>query len=59
VEATAIGNVLVQAVALGHLSGLAEARSLVRHSFPVRAYEPGDTAAWDEAYGRYLTLRGE
>jgi rhamnulokinase len=59
VEATAIGNVLVQAMALGHLSGLTEARSLVRRSFPLRTYEPGNGADWDEAYAYYLKLRGE
>ena len=59
VEATAIGNCLVQAIALGHLADLAEARALVRRSFVVETFEPGDTAAWDEAYMRYLKLRGE
>jgi rhamnulokinase len=57
VEATAIGNVLVQAIALGYLADLAEARALVRRSFSVEAYEPRDTAAWDEAYRRYAALR--
>ena len=56
VEATAIGNVLVQAMALGQLSSLAEARQLVRRSFPVEVFEPGLSAAWDEAYERWLTL---
>ncbi len=55
-EATAIGNVLVQAIALGYLADLAEARALVRRSFEVESYEPRDSAAWDEAYQRYLTL---
>lgn len=59
VEATAIGNVLVQAIALGHLADLAEARALVRRSFEVETYEPRDTAAWDEAYARYLKLRSK
>jgi rhamnulokinase len=57
VEATAIGNVLVQAIALGHLANLAEARALVRRSFEVETYEPRDTAAWDEACHKYLNLR--
>jgi rhamnulokinase len=57
VEATAIGNVLVQAIALGHLSSLAEGRALVRRSFEVETYEPRDTASWDEAYQQYLHLR--
>jgi rhamnulokinase len=41
VEATAIGNVLVQARALGWVSGDLEAlRALVVASFPVVRYEP-------------------
>ncbi len=57
VEATAIGNALVQAIALGYIADLTEGRALVRHSFPVTTCEPRDTAAWDEAYDRYLRLR--
>lgn len=56
VEATAIGNVLVQAMAVGQLASLAEARQMVRRSFPVEVFEPGSPAAWDEAYGRWLEL---
>jgi rhamnulokinase len=57
VEATAIGNVLVQAIALGHLADLTEARALVRRSFEVETFETGDTDPWDQAYARYLELR--
>ena len=56
VEATAIGSVLVQALALGHIDTLSEARALVRRSFQVETFEPGNTDAWDEAYERYLAL---
>jgi rhamnulokinase len=56
VEATAIGNLLVQAMALGRLSSLSEVRQLVRHSFPLEVFEPGRREAWDEAYGRWLEL---
>jgi rhamnulokinase len=55
-EATATGNILVQALALGHLSSPEEARALVRRSFELPTYEPRDSAAWDEAYGRFLSL---
>jgi rhamnulokinase len=58
VEATAIGNILVQAVALGELADIAEARALVRRSFPVEAYDPRGAAAWDAAYERYINLDG-
>jgi|YelNatPaOPRAMG01_1025707.scaffolds.fasta_scaffold01663_8 rhamnulokinase len=56
VEATAIGNVLIQAIALGHLASLADLRRVVRHSFPVETYQPQDAAAWDEAYHRFMKL---
>ena len=53
VEATAIGNILVQAMATGDVKSLDEARAIVRASFEVKRYEPSDTKQWDEAYGRY------
>jgi rhamnulokinase len=52
VEATAIGNVLMQAIGLKHLSSLAEARQVVRTSFIPQTYEPTKTSEWDEAYSR-------
>jgi rhamnulokinase len=58
VEATAIGNILVQALALGHVATLPEARGLVRRSFDVETYEPCDSDAWAEAYEQYLLLKG-
>jgi rhamnulokinase len=56
VEATAIGNVLMQAIALGQLASLSEARAVVRQSFDVESYHPGSSAGWDEAYAKLLTL---
>ncbi len=56
VEATAIGNVLVQAMAHGDLASLDEARQLVRASFPLEHYEPRDADTWDAAYARFLRL---
>src|SRR5580700_293223 len=55
-EATAIGNVLIQAMGAGELAGLVEARELVRRSFPLETYQPKAGAGWDEAYARYRTL---
>jgi len=53
-EATAIGNLIVQAIAVGELSSLAEARALVAASFPPRRYEPiGD---WSEQRQRFDEL---
>jgi rhamnulokinase len=56
VEATAIGNVLMQAIGLGHLSSLAEARAVVRNSFEVEEYHPGNREGLDEAYEKLLEL---
>lgn len=57
VEATALGNSLMQALALGDVGSLAEAREVVRNSVEVRTFEPsGDKARWDEAYERFLKL---
>lgn len=56
VEATAIGNVLVQAIGLGVLGSLAEAREVVTRSFEVLTYHPKQAASWQEPYGRFLNL---
>jgi rhamnulokinase len=55
-EATATGNILVQALALGHLSSLEEGRALVRRSYDMPTCEPQDCAVWDEAYVRFLSV---
>jgi rhamnulokinase len=57
VEATALGNVLVQAMALGHLGSLAEGREVIKQSFDLKTFEPTNTETWDEAYERYLAIR--
>ena len=57
VEATATGNLLMQALTLGHIRSLAEGRELVRRSFSLETFEPSSArSAWDEAYGRMLEL---
>lgn len=56
VEATAIGNILMQAVGRGKLGSVADLRAVVARSFPVTVYEPQETAAWDDAAGRFEKL---
>jgi rhamnulokinase len=56
VEATAIGNILVQAMATGDVKSIAELRAIVRNSFDVKRYEPRDTGKWDAAYARFKEL---
>jgi hypothetical protein len=54
VEATAIGNILVQAIGLGMLSSLKDAREVVRRSFEVRTYSPKNPDGWEKPYTRFL-----
>jgi sugar (pentulose or hexulose) kinase len=56
VEATAIGNILLQCIALGGISGLDDARAIVRSSFSPIVYEPQPADDWEEAYLRFLDL---
>ena len=58
VEATALGNVLMQALAVGQIGSLQEGRALIRRSFPVEKYEPRSEARedWDRAYERMSSL---
>ena len=58
VEATALGNIACQLIALGCLRDAAEARDCIRRSFPAETYEPQDGGLWDAAYERFLTIRG-
>lgn len=56
VEATSIGNVIVQAMAVGAVRDLKEGRRIVRDSFDIAVYEPEDAAAWDAAYEKWKKI---
>jgi rhamnulokinase len=56
IEATATGNLLMQAVAAADLATIAQARDLIRRSFLLAEYSPQDPATWDEAYPRFLKI---
>ena len=58
VEATALGNIAAQAIALGEVRDMWQAREIIADSFEVKEYEPeaDKKDAWDEAYGRFLKL---
>lgn len=53
VEATVLGNALVQLMARGELGTITEARRLVAQTSDLRRYEPQDTERWGEAFQRY------
>ncbi|MFG0287874.1 MAG: rhamnulokinase family protein [Rhodopirellula sp. JB044] len=56
VEATAIGNVVMQMIGSGRLGSIEEARGLVRNSFPTQTYTPRNSEVWDEPAGRFAEL---
>jgi len=55
-EATAIGNIMMQAKAMGFVTTLEEIRKMVRNSFPVKTYEPSAQADWEKAYSKFKQL---
>ncbi|MEG2393420.1 MAG: rhamnulokinase family protein [Ruthenibacterium sp.] len=56
VEATALGNVIVQLVALGALPDIAAGRAILRKTEAVRTYTPCETPAWDAAFEAFKAL---
>jgi rhamnulokinase len=49
-EGTALGNIMVQAMAMGELSSLSQIRQIVKSSFPSIQFEPKEQEKWEEAY---------
>ncbi len=58
VEATVIGNVLVQAIAAGRFASLADARRYVGEHAQLKTFEPRPSRAWEEAARRYEEIEG-
>jgi rhamnulokinase len=56
IEATAVGNILVQALSQGHLASIDEVRSVVKHSFTPEVYHPQSTVNWDAAYKSFVDM---
>lgn len=55
-EATSIGNIIVQMLAQNRISSLKEARSIIRDSFYIGAYEPHENPGLDERYDQFLRV---
>jgi sugar (pentulose or hexulose) kinase len=55
IEATASGNILMQAKAIGQVKSMEHIRKIVRNSFDVKEYFPQDTPAWKEQSKKYKT----
>ena len=58
VEGAAMGNIMIQGIAMGKIRDLGEGRSLVKRSCRVKKYHPGSmTLGLEERYRKYLTLK--
>ena len=53
VEATAIGNLIVQAIGNGDIANWQEGIAVIRDSFDIETYTPGDRGQWDKAYLKF------
>ena len=58
VEATASGNILAQAIASGEVSGITEAREIIRNSFDLETFEPdaADAAHYQQQYDKFCKI---
>ncbi len=59
VEATAMGNAIVQLIALGELANVAQAREVLSRAAETTVYQPKNVASWDEAYERFKLVVGK
>lgn len=57
-EATALGNAIVQLIALGQIANVRQAREMLSRTAETHTFEPRDPAAWDAAYERYRQIAG-
>ncbi|MGN1229706.1 MAG: rhamnulokinase family protein [Prevotella sp.] len=55
-EATAIGNIMLQAKAAGDVSDIWDMRKIIANSVEQRVFEPQDKTLWDEAYDKFLKI---
>ena len=58
IEATASGNILMQALSLGDLDSLKDARQVVRRSFVIEEYRSENHTDWDDSYAKLIALLG-
>ena len=56
-EATAIGNIMLQAKAAGDVKDIWDMRSIIANSVEPRIFEPKDQEQWDKAYEAFLALK--
>jgi rhamnulokinase len=55
-EATAIGNIMIQAKAAGCVSSLQEMRQIIRESIQLDEFSPENKNEWENAYSKFLSI---
>jgi sugar (pentulose or hexulose) kinase len=55
-EATAVGNLMVQAMGLGIIKSMREVLPIVKQAFPISEFKPQSTIAWEKAYERFRRI---
>ena len=58
IEATAIGNLITQMLAMGDIQSLSEGREIIRNSFAgeMNTFEPQDSESWKDALAKWRTI---
>ncbi len=55
-EATAVGNAMVQALGLGVIKKLPDAKAMIREAFSIKEFAPKEKEIWERAYAHYRTV---
>ncbi|MBQ7296233.1 MAG: rhamnulokinase [Clostridia bacterium] len=56
IEATALGNIMLQLIALGKIESIEKGREIIAETEKVKIFEAQHTACWDEAYERFCKI---
>lgn len=56
IEATVLGNIVLQLIASGDVKDLAEGRTIIRNSQEIAAFSPKEATIWDDAYQKFKEL---
>lgn len=56
VEATALGNIILQLIALGEIDNIDEGRQLISKTHKLNHFNPSHTDEWDSAYDRFVSI---
>lgn len=59
VEATAVGNIIIQAISMDFIPSIPEGRQWIKRSFEPVSFQPVDVDRWEEAYQTYKKITGK